>query len=563
MASRATRYRVLPGALLFCVVAPAHAAGTAFTYQGLLEVAGAPAQSYDFQAELFDAPCSVAPCTGATLGATPSVPGVVLQSGRFTLPLDFGAVFTGAERYLELRVKRSGEAAYTTLLPRQRLAATPYSQHAERAAVADTVPAGSVATDRLASAAVTVDKIDVASVQARVSGECTAPEAIAAIAADGTVSCRAPSDGPIDAADIVSGNLDPARLPLGGTWGILSPLAIQDAAYPETQFGFQGVGNVLFRGANEPLAASSLPMEGGGTRLMWYPQRAALRAGYLLEEDNPNTDSTPLPEPPVHWDHANIGNGSVALGVNVRASGVASTAFGYWAHATGATTFAAGEGLVANGATSVALGYHAHTNLKQGAFVFGDRSTVDILRAGVHNSANWRLNGGFRVFTSSDLSTGVTIQSGALTSNWGQANAVISTSTGAWLSTGGTWTNASDVARKHRFESVDGEDILARLGALPISTWSYRAEDTAVRHLGPTAQDFRAAFALGSDPKSIATVDADGVALVAAQALEARSARQQQQIRALQQENTSLRSTLAALEARLSRLESRRAERTE
>ncbi len=54
---------------------------------------------------------------------------------------------------------------------------------------------------------------------------------------------------------------------------------------------------------------------------------------------------------------------------------------------------------------------------------------------------------------------------------------------------------------------------------LPISKWSYKVEDGSVRHIGPMAQDFAAAFGLGSDDRSIGTVDADGVALAAMQAL--------------------------------------------
>ena len=53
------------------------------------------------------------------------------------------------------------------------------------------------------------------------------------------------------------------------------------------------------------------------------------------------------------------------------------------------------------------------------------------------------------------------------------------------------------------------------------AAWSYRASPE-VRHVGPTAQDFRAAFGLGNDDKSIATVDADGVALAAIQGLNAK-----------------------------------------
>jgi uncharacterized coiled-coil protein SlyX len=203
----------------------------------------------------------------------------------------------------------------------------------------------------------------------------------------------------------------------------------------------------------------------------------------------------------------------------------------------------------------VALGYHAHTNARQGSFVFADRSSVDTLRAGVNHSANWRTSGGFRIFTSSNLSTGVTIQSGTSTSNWSQSNAVISTSTGAYLHTNGTWTNASDVNRKHLFAAVSGEDVLGRLRAMPITSWSYRTENTDVRHIGPMAQDFRAAFGLGDDDKVISTVDADGVALAAAQALEARTAEQQKRIDALEAQNASQARELAEMRARMERLE--------
>jgi Chaperone of endosialidase len=294
-------------------------------------------------------------------------------------------------------------------------------------------------------------------------------------------------------------------------------------------------GGALFGGTFDgSVVSEGVPAEGSGTRMMWYPRKASFRAGYING---------------TQWDGANIGQYSVAIGANVRASGDSSAAFGGSAVAAGSATFAAGSQVTASGATSVALGYAAHTNARQGSFVFGDRSTVDTIRAGVNHSANWRVSGGFRVFTSSNLSTGVTIQSGASVSNWGQSNAVISTSTGAYLHENGTWTNASDVNRKHLFETVHGEDVLTRLRALPITTWTYKTEETSVRHLGPTAQDFRAAFGLGDDDRVISTVDADGVALAAAQALEARTTEQQSEIDALRQENAELRARLERLEA--------------
>jgi len=61
--------------------------------------------------------------------------------------------------------------------------------------------------------------------------------------------------------------------------------------------------------------------------------------------------------------------------------------------------------------------------------------------------------------------------------------------------------------------------VLQRVIALPVSQWSYKAEDPKVRHLGPMAQDFYAAFKLGQDDKHIGTVDEEGVALAAIQGL--------------------------------------------
>ncbi|RYY12313.1 MAG: hypothetical protein EOO04_33775 [Chitinophagaceae bacterium] len=167
--------------------------------------------------------------------------------------------------------------------------------------------------------------------------------------------------------------------------------------------------------------------------------------------------------------------------------------------------------------------------------------------SGVNHSANWRVSGGFRIFTSSNLTTGVTIQSGATMSNWGQSNAVISTSIGAYLSTSGIWTNVSDSNRKQNIQSIGGEEILARLRRLPITMWSYK-NDTETPHLGPMAQDFQRIFGLGNDEKVIGTVDADGVALAGVKALEARTRNQASDLEKLKEENKQLRERLDAME---------------
>ena len=182
--------------------------------------------------------------------------------------------------------------------------------------------------------------------------------------------------------------------------------------------------------------------------------------------------------------------------------------------------------------------------------------------SGVNHSANWRVSGGFRIFTSSNLTTGVTIQSGSVVSNWGQSNAVISTSTGAYLGTDGNWYNPSDVHRKHLFAGVSGEDVLLRLRALPVQSWSYRTDPDHVRHLGPTAQDFRAAFGLGRDSVTITAIDEGGVALSAIKALDARSLVQartlEEQGRALAAQQRTIDAQgreIADLRARLERIE--------
>lgn len=80
----------------------------------------------------------------------------------------------------------------------------------------------------------------------------------------------------------------------------------------------------------------------------------------------------------------------------------------------------------------------------------------------------------------------------------------------------------SDVNLKRDFAAVDPDLILERLVELPIASWSYRAESPSVKHIGPMAQDFMAAFEVGASDRAIAKVDADGVAFAAIQALHAR-----------------------------------------
>ena len=98
----------------------------------------------------------------------------------------------------------------------------------------------------------------------------------------------------------------------------------------------------------------------------------------------------------------------------------------------------------------------------------------------------------------------------------------------------------SDRNAKTAFQPVDSRAVLEKLAALPLTTWSY-TNNPSTRHIGPVAQDFAAAFAVGEDDKHIATVDADGVALAAIQGLNEK----------LEEKDTSI----AQLEERLAALE--------
>jgi len=116
----------------------------------------------------------------------------------------------------------------------------------------------------------------------------------------------------------------------------------------------------------------------------------------------------------------------------------------------------------------------------------------------------------------------------------------LSTNNGASLSNGGTWTNASSRSLKTGFAAIDPLAMLSKVVALPITSWTYKSSDEGT-HVGPIAEDFKAAFGLAGDGKSISTVDADGVALAAIQGLNQK----------LEAENAVLKARLDAIEAKL------------
>jgi len=134
----------------------------------------------------------------------------------------------------------------------------------------------------------------------------------------------------------------------------------------------------------------------------------------------------------------------------------------------------------------------------------------------------------------------------------GSGGSVGMTLTSGGLTVNGTFVSASDRNVKTDFHPVNPQVILEKVAALPLSEWRYQADEQRSRHLGPMAQDFHAAFGLGANDTTIATVDADGVALAAIQGLNAKV---ESGKRKAESEIADLRAENAALKARLKRLE--------
>lgn len=179
----------------------------------------------------------------------------------------------------------------------------------------------------------------------------------------------------------------------------------------------------------------------------------------------------------------------------------------------------------ASGAYSFAAGRRAKA-VNDGSFVWGDSTEADVASS-ANNQFIARAAGGVKFYSSTDTADpapGVSLAAGA-----------------------SAWSVISDRDSKENFASVDGPALLARLDNIPIGTWNWRAQGPTVRHMGPMAQDFYAAFAVGEDDQHISTVDADGVALAAIQALYRMLLEKDEQ---LNQEAA----TLAALQAELAKV---------
>ncbi|MFZ2038417.1 MAG: LamG-like jellyroll fold domain-containing protein [Minisyncoccia bacterium] len=95
----------------------------------------------------------------------------------------------------------------------------------------------------------------------------------------------------------------------------------------------------------------------------------------------------------------------------------------------------------------------------------------------------------------------------------------IQLSSGARVTEGGAWTNASSRDLKENFRALDKIDVLNKIAQLDITQWNYKLENASTTHIGPIAEDFYSKFGVGGDDKSISSIDPAGIALVGVQAL--------------------------------------------
>ncbi|HET7462424.1 MAG TPA: tail fiber domain-containing protein [Longimicrobium sp.] len=386
------------------------------------------------------------------------------------------------------------------------------------------------------------------------------------------------------------------RTALGGAALVLASAATAHAQ-ADSVFAVSVSGTNLLRLNNDASfvvrgtgGSGQLPATGAGVRMMWFPKVWAFRAGKVESFGA------------TYWDLSSIGSGSAAFGENTRASGansfaanltttasgtesvalgnsgtasgdrsfafngtasgVGAVAIGSGAQATNDDALAMGPSSIAGGLAaitlgpsiangnfgvaiglqnsasgqfSVAIGKNARTANRQGSIVLGDGCagfSSDSVYPTANNQFVARGCGGIKLYTSQNLSSGVEVAAG-----------------------GGSWSSISDRNRKENFLAVDGEDLLARLRSVPVSTWNYKTQDRSIRHLGPMAQDLYAAFGLGESDRLINTVDIDGVNLAGVQAVAARTDALRQQVQTLSGENAALRARVSELEARLQRIE--------
>jgi len=220
------------------------------------------------------------------------------------------------------------------------------------------------------------------------------------------------------------------------------------------------------------------------------------------------------------------GNYAVAIGHNAYAEGTGSIAIGSNVRTNNPYSVAIGNNADAIADRSVAIGSYVSTNFKNGSFIFGDGSTTTTMYSPAQHTMTMRFNNGYRLYTKTDLSTGVYMNNGDA-----------------------SWSSVSDRNMKENFQDVDGEEILGKIRNLSITQWNYIGNTDDVQYIGPMAQDFHATFGLGgSDSLGISTLAFDGVNIAAIQALVHRTDKIQDLEKTIDQQDAEIKALRQEIE---------------
>jgi hypothetical protein len=280
--------------------------------------------------------------------------------------------------------------------------------------------------------------------------------------------------------------------------------------------GFGNVANATYAtvsGGSENTASGKEATVGGGAGNEARGERATVGGGVV------NTASGLAATVSGGWANTARGKYAAVGGgeFNTAAGDYATVGGGEFNRADGDyATVGGGESNYAAGDYSFAAGRRAKA-LNAGSFVWADSTDADFGWPEA-NLFQVRASGGVLFYANPAGNIGVHLAPGA-----------------------NSWSITSDRSAKENFREINPRDVLAKVVALPILNYNLKSQTNTIRHLGPMAQDFYAAFQLGEDDKHITTIDADGVALAAIQGLN-------QKLEEQRAENADLRQRLESLE---------------
>lgn len=505
------RYHRLALAALICsALGNAHAAS--FVYEGRLDDLGQPANGrYDLRLSAYgDA------AQGATLAAPITFEGVEVKEGRFRLDVELPLVHAN-QVWLEVAVRGSSEPSFSAIPGRSKAIAAPLIG-------ACWSTTGDFGVNAATNFIGTTDAQPFVVRTANARSLRIEPSTILFGGLPITSNTIGGSRSNAVAAGVRGATIAGGGVPSGDS----DPDFLSESPNRVTDH-YGTVGGGFFNRAGDDSGATDRPFAtvGGGR------ENTASGGSSTVGGGIGNTASGSFST--VGGGNSNTASGissTVGGGENNFASGADSTVAGGQFNCAGAHWSWAGgfrakirPGTDPGGTGSCSSLTYPGGNGDQGTFVWADSQAASVVSTG-DNQFLVRAGGGIYFGTNSTVSI--------------PAGRFINTSTGAFLTTGGTWTNASSRSYKENFTTVNGLDVLSRLVAMPIMTWDYIGSGEGL-HMGPVAEDFKASFGLAGDGKSISTVDADGVALAAIQGLNAK----------LEAENAALRARLDALEARL------------